>query len=63
VGWRRSKLLRRLRLAPASTRSVVAARIGVTVTIALLQMLIFVGLAVALFGLKLSGFWWMSVPR
>jgi ABC-2 type transport system permease protein len=62
VGWRRSKLLRRLRLAPVSTRSVVAARIGVTVTIALLQMLIFVGLAVALFGLKLSGFWWMSVP-
>jgi ABC-2 type transport system permease protein len=62
VGWRRSKLLRRLRLAPVSTRSVVAARIGVTVTIALLQMLIFVGLAVALFGLKLSGFWWMAVP-
>jgi ABC-2 type transport system permease protein len=62
VGWRRSKLLRRLRLAPVSTRSVVAARIGVTVTIALMQMLIFVGLAVALFGLKLSGSWWMSVP-
>jgi ABC-2 type transport system permease protein len=36
VGWRRSKLLRRLRLAPVSTRSVVAARIGVTVAIALL---------------------------
>jgi ABC-2 type transport system permease protein len=62
VGWRRTKLLRRLRLAPVTTRSVVAARIGVTVTIALVQMLIFVGLAVALFGLRLSGSWWMSVP-
>jgi ABC-2 type transport system permease protein len=62
VGWRRTKLLRRLRLAPVTTRSVVAARIGVTVTIAMVQMLIFVGLAVALFGLRLSGSWWMSVP-
>jgi ABC-2 type transport system permease protein len=62
VGWRRTKLLRRLRLAPVSTSSVVAARIGVTVSIALTQMVIFVGLAVALFGLKLSGSWWVSVP-
>jgi ABC-2 type transport system permease protein len=62
VGWRRSKLLRRLRLAPVSTSSVVAARIGVTVSIALMQMAIFVGLAASLFGLKLTGSWWMSVP-
>jgi ABC-2 type transport system permease protein len=62
TSWRRSKLLRRLRLAPVSTGSVVAARIGVTVSIALLQMLVFVGLAVAAFGLKLSGSWWMSIP-
>jgi ABC-2 type transport system permease protein len=62
VGWRRTKLLRRLRLAPVSTSSVVAARIGVTVAIAMMQMVIFVGLAVALFGLRLSGSWWMAVP-
>lgn len=62
VGWRRSKLLRRLRLAPVSSREVVGARIGVTLLIALVQMAIFVGLAVAVFGLKLSGFWWMAVP-
>ncbi len=62
VGWRSTKLLRRLRLAPISTSSVVAARIGVTVMIALVQMAIFVGLAVALFGLRLSGSWWMAVP-
>jgi ABC-2 type transport system permease protein len=62
VGWRRTKLLRRLRLAPVSTTSVVGARIGVTVGIALAQMVIFVGIAVALFGLRLSGSWWMAVP-
>ncbi len=62
TGWRSNKLLRRLRLAPVSTRTVVAARIGVTVAIALVQMVIFVGLAIAAFGLRLSGSWWMSVP-
>ena len=62
VGWRTTRLLRRLRLAPVSTSSVVAARIGVTLMIALMQMAIFVGLAVALFGLRLSGSWWMAVP-
>ena len=62
VGWRRSKLLRRLRLAPVSTSSVVGARIGVTVMIALVQMAIFIGLGVAAFGLKLTGSWYMGIP-
>ena len=62
TSWRSSKLLRRLRLAPVSARTVVAARIGVTVVIAIGQMAIFVGLAVLAFGLKLSGSWWMAVP-
>jgi ABC-2 type transport system permease protein len=62
TSWRSKKLLRRLRLAPVSTRSVVAARIGVTVLIAMAQMVIFVGLATAAFGLRLSGYWWMAVP-
>ncbi len=62
VGWRRSGLLRRLRLAPVSSRSVVSARVGVTLGIALVQMAIFVGLAVAAFGLQLSGYWWLAVP-
>ena len=30
--------------------------------IALVQMVIFVGLGVAAFGLQLTGSWWMSVP-
>jgi ABC-2 type transport system permease protein len=61
-GWRQSKLLRRLQLAPVSTRTVVAARVAVTVAIALVQMAIFLGLGAAAFGLTLSGSWWMAVP-
>jgi len=62
VGWRRTKLLRRIRLAPVSSTSVVAARIGVTLMISLVQMAVFIGLAVAAFGLKLTGSWWMAIP-
>lgn len=62
VGWRTTKLLRRLRLAPVSTTTVVAARVAVTVAIAFGQLALFVGLGVAAFGLQLTGFWWMSVP-
>ena len=61
-GWRQSKLLRRLQLSPVSTRSLVAARVAVTLLIALGQMAIFLGLAAGAFGLVLSGSWWMSVP-
>lgn len=62
VGWRSTKLLRRIRLAPVSTNSVVSARVGVTMLIALMQMVIFVGLGVAAFGLQLNGAWYMSIP-
>jgi len=61
-GWRQSKLLRRLQLAPVSTRTVVAARVVVTIAIALVQMAVFVGLGAAAFGLTLSGSWWASIP-
>ena len=61
-GWRQSKLLRRLQLAPVSTRTVVAARVVVTIGIALVQMAIFVGLGMVGFGLQLSGSWWAGVP-
>jgi len=61
-GWRQSKLLRRLQLSPAPTAAVVAARVAVTVGVALVQMAIFVGLGVAAFGLQLAGSWWASVP-
>jgi ABC-2 type transport system permease protein len=61
-GWRNSKLLRRLQLSPVPTSSVVAARVMVTITIALVQMVIFVGLGMVAFGLQLTGSWWMAVP-
>ncbi len=61
-GWRTSKLLRRLQLSPAPTGSIVAARIMVAIAVALVQMVIFVGLAVVAFGLQLTGSWWLGVP-
>jgi ABC-2 type transport system permease protein len=62
-GWRQSKLLRRLQLSPVSTRTIVGARVAVTVAVALMQMAIFIGLGALAFGLVLSGSWWMAVPR
>ena len=62
VGWRSTKLLRRIRLSPVSTTAVVCSRIGVTILIALTQMAIFVGLGVAAFGLQLTGSWYMAIP-
>jgi ABC-2 type transport system permease protein len=61
-GWRNSKLLRRLQLSPVPARSVVGARVVVTVLIALVQMAIFLGLGMSAFGLRLTGSWWMAVP-
>jgi ABC-2 type transport system permease protein len=61
-GWRQTKLIRRLQLAPVSTRTVVGARVVVAIGIALLQMTIFLGLGAAAFDLSLTGSWWMAVP-
>jgi ABC-2 type transport system permease protein len=61
-GWRTSKLLRRLQLAPVRTSTIVSARVVVTMGIALVQMAVFLGLATAAFGLKLTGSWWMGIP-
>ncbi len=61
-GWRNSKLLRRLQLSPVPTTTVVAARVVVTIAIALMQMAIFLGLGTAAFGLKLTGAWPAAIP-
>lgn len=61
-GWRQSKLMRRLQLAPVSTRTVVAARVVVTIGVAAMQTALFLGLGVAAFGLTLTGAWWASLP-
>ncbi|MCW2841785.1 MAG: transporter permease [Aeromicrobium sp.] len=62
VVWRRNGLLRRLRLAPVRTPSVVLARVAVSLMIAAVQTAIFLGLGMAAFGLELSGSWPMIVP-
>jgi ABC-2 type transport system permease protein len=61
-GWRNSKLLRRLQLAPVPTGTVVGARVAVTVAIALGQLAIFLGLGTAAFGLRLTGAWPSAIP-
>ncbi len=63
VSWRETKLLRRLRLSPVSTASVVTARIGVSVVVALVQLAAFLAIATTpYFGLKLTASWWMAIP-
>lgn len=62
VVWRKNGLLRRLRLAPVNTSSVVLARVAVSIIIAAVQAAIFVGLGMFAFGLQLSGSWPMMIP-
>lgn len=62
VAWRKSGLLRRLRLAPVGTPSIVLARVAVSLTVALGQTAIFIALAVFAFGLQLTGAWPLVVP-
>jgi ABC-2 type transport system permease protein len=63
VGWRHTKLLRRLRLAPVSASSVVLARIAMGVALGVVQMFVFLAIATTpYFGLKLTAYWWMAIP-
>jgi ABC-2 type transport system permease protein len=63
VSWRRRQVLRRLRLAPVSPLTVLISRLGVSFAVALLQAAVFVTVALTpLFGLQLSGQWWLAVP-
>jgi ABC-2 type transport system permease protein len=63
VSWRKRQVLRRLRLAPAPVWSVVGARVGVSLVIACVQAVVFVGVALTPpFGLVLSGSWWLALP-
>jgi ABC-2 type transport system permease protein len=63
VSWRKRQVLRRLRLAPVSPLTVLTSRIGVAYAVALLQAVVFIGLAITpLFGLQLNGQWWLIVP-
>ena len=63
VEWRRRKILRRLRLAPVPLAAMIGARVGVSIGVSLVQGVIFIGVAMLpLFGLQLSGQWWLAVP-
>jgi len=63
VSWRQNKLLRRLRLAPINVGTVVLARVGVSLGVAIVQLAAFLAIAtLPYFGLKLSASWWMAIP-
>jgi ABC-2 type transport system permease protein len=62
VSWRRKQLLRRVRLSPAPVWTVVGARVGVSLLVAGVQAVVFVGLAMTPpFGLRLAGQWWPAI--
>ncbi len=63
ITWREKKLLRRLRLAPVSTATVVGSRVSVSIAVAIGQLVLFVAISVLPFlGLQLNGAWYMAVP-
>lgn len=63
VTWRRNQVLRRLRLAPVSPLAVLGSRLAVAIGTALVQAVVFVGVAsLPVFGLHLSGQWWLAIP-
>ncbi len=62
VMWRKSFLLRRLRLSPVPTTALVGSRSLITLGMAVLQTVIFLAVGVFAFGLKLSGQWWLGIP-
>jgi ABC-2 type transport system permease protein len=63
VSWRKKQVLRRLRLTPVSPGLVLTSRLGVTLGTAIAQAVLFVGVAsLPLFGLRLSGTWWLAIP-
>jgi ABC-2 type transport system permease protein len=62
VTWRRKQVLRRIRAAPVSTFSVLGSRLVATLFIGVSQAVVFLGVGMAVFGLKLSGRWWLALP-
>lgn len=63
VVWRRKQLLRRVRLSPTPVWTVLGARVGLSLLVALVQATVFVLVALLpVFGLELSGSWWLALP-
>lgn len=63
VSWRKKQVLRRIRLAPVSASTVLSSRVVVTVGVAIVQALVFLGIgSLPVFGLRLTGTWWLAIP-
>ena len=62
VVWRKNGMLRRLRLAPIPTSSIVCSRVAVSLGIAAVQSAIFIIVATVAFDLQMTGGAWLSVP-
>lgn len=62
VDWKRDKLLRRLRLTPASVRTFLGAKVSVNLVVAVGQTAVFLAVAALGFGLQLSAWTWFAVP-
>jgi ABC-2 type transport system permease protein len=63
VSWRKKQVLRRIRLAPVGASTVLTARVVVTLGVAIVQALVFIGIGtLPLFGLQLTGTWWLAIP-
>ena len=61
--WRESDLLRIVRMTPASTRSVLSSKLTVTMGIAAIQAVLFVGVAMLpFFGLRPASSAWQAIP-
>ena len=63
VNWRKKQVLRRIRLAPVATGTVISSRLLVTIGTSVLQAILFIAVAMTpVFGLKLAGQWWLALP-
>lgn len=62
VDWKRDKLLRRLRLTPASVQTFLGAKVSVNLLVAVGQTVVFLAVAALVFGLELSAWSWFAVP-
>jgi ABC-2 type transport system permease protein len=62
VTWRQKQILRRLRLSPVGIPTIIGARVVFAIGVALVQLVIFLAVATSFFHLKLTHYWWMSIP-
>ena len=62
VDLKRDKLLRRLRVTPASAGRFISARITVNLLVAVIQAAVFLGAAASVLGLRLSAWTWFAIP-